>query len=94
MTRTSLKGAMPTMNLLREIHVVMDVEDCDKSMMCAVFEDNNGAIKLEKIPTMRPRTKHEAINHIHFLSFVAKGYIKMIKEDTTEQETYFLRDLS
>ena len=41
---TALKEAMPTMQLLRELHVVMYVKDCDKSMMCIVFEENNGAI--------------------------------------------------
>jgi len=31
--RTTLKEAILMMQLLRELHVVMDVKDCDKSMI-------------------------------------------------------------
>ena len=64
----------------------MDVKDCDKSMMYAVFEDNNGAIELAKTPKMRLRTKHIAIKCHHFCSFVAKGDIKILKVDKKEKE--------
>ena len=85
-----LKEVMPTMQLLRELHAVMDAKDCDRSMMCIVFEENNGAIELAKMQKMRPQTKHSAIKHRHFRSFVAKGVIRMLKVHTVEQETDFL----
>ena len=81
---------MPIIQLLRELHVVMDVGDCNKTMMCTVFEDNNGAIELAKTPKMRPRTKHVAIKYHHFRSFVAKGVIRILKVDASEQEADFL----
>ena len=68
---------------------MMDVQDCNKNMMCVVFEDNNGAIKLAKTPKMRPRTKHLSIKYHHFSSFVAKGVIRTLKVDTAEQEADF-----
>ena len=67
----------------------MDVRDFNRTMMCDVFEDNNGAIKLAKTPTMRPRTKYVAIKHRHFRSFVAKRVTRMLKVDMDEQEADF-----
>ena len=60
---TALKKTMLTIQLLRELHTVMDVRDCNKTMMWAIFEDNNGAIELAKTPKIRPRTKHVAIKY-------------------------------
>ena len=68
----------------------MDVQDCDKTMMYTVFEDNNGSIELDKRPKMRPQTKHVVIKCHRFLSFVAKGVISMLKVNTVEQEADFL----
>ena len=40
---------------------------------CKVFEDNSGAIELAKLPKLRPRTKHIAIQYHHFRSWTVKG---------------------
>ena len=72
------------------MRAVVDVKDCDKLMMCVVFEDNNGAIELAKTPKMRPRTKHLEIKHHHFRSFLAKGDMNTLKVDMVEQEADFL----
>lgn len=40
---------------------------------CQVFEDNAGAIELAKLPKLRPRTKHLAIQYHHFRSWTVKG---------------------
>ena len=77
------------MQSLRELHAVIDVQDCDKTMICTVFEDNNGAIELVKTPKMKPRTKHVAIKRHHFRSFVAKGVIRILKVDSVEQDADF-----
>ena len=40
---------------------------------CQVFEDNAGAIELAKLPKLRPRTKHLAIQYHHSRSWTIKG---------------------
>jgi hypothetical protein len=38
-----------------------------------VFEDNVGAVELAKLPKLRPRTKHIAIQFHHFRSWTSRG---------------------
>lgn len=80
---------MLLLQLLREIGIVMSVEDYSKSIKCTVFEDNNGTVEIANTLKMRPRTKHADVKCHHFSSFVSKGDIKIIKVDTSEQETDF-----
>ena len=63
---TAIRDTISTMQLLREIGVVMNVPDCKKTMKCTVFEHNDGALELSMTPKMRPRAKHIAIKHHHF----------------------------
>ena len=41
---TSLRETIPELHLLRETSAVMKIKECSKTMQCAVFEDNNGAL--------------------------------------------------
>ena len=82
---TALREVMPIMHFLREVSAVMDIPECNKSMKCTVFEDNNGALEMAKTPKMRPRTKHIAIKHHHFRTYIQNGNVKIEKVDTTEQ---------
>lgn len=52
---------------------------------CRVFEDNIGALELARLPKLRPRTKHIAINYHHFRSFVADKKIEIEHVDTKNQ---------
>ena len=70
--------------------MVMNIEDCNKSMKCTVFEDKNGSVEIANTPKMRPRTKHIAIKCHHFRTYVSKGDIQIVKIDTSEQEADFL----
>jgi hypothetical protein len=38
-----------------------------------IYEDNAGAIELARLPKLRPRTKHLAIQYHHFRSWTTKG---------------------
>ena len=71
----------------------MDIPECNKSMKCTVFEDNNSALEIAKTSKMRPRTKHIAIKCHHFCMHVQQGDIKIVKIDTAEQEADFLTKL-
>ena len=81
---------MPIMHFLREVSAVMDVDDCGKTMKCTVFEDNNGALEMSRVPKMRPRTKHVAIKYHHFRKHVERGDPLFEKVDAVEQEADFL----
>eukprot|EP00980_Cylindrotheca_fusiformis_P017882 scaffold5678_cov71-Cylindrotheca_fusiformis.AAC.1 len=62
------------------------------TIQCQVFEDNAGAIELAKLPKLRPRTKHLAIQYHHFRSWTVEGVngepprIKIKYIATAEQE--------
>ena len=68
----------------------MNIADCDKTMKCTVFEDNNGVLEIAKTLKIRPRTKHIAIKYHHFRAYIEKGDILLEKIDTTKQEVDFL----
>ena len=63
---------------------------CSKTIKYTTFEDNDGAIELVDAPKMRPRDKHIAIKHRHFLSRAQKGDIIIEKVDIAEEEADFL----
>ena len=62
------------MNLLDELcEQGVDLVAKQPKVQCRVFEDNVGAIELAKLPKLRPRTKHLAIQYHHFRSWTVKG---------------------
>ena len=63
---------MSLMDELRD-HGVELIAKQPKIQCKEVFEDNAGAIELAKLPKLRPRTKHMAIQYHHFRSWTVKG---------------------
>lgn len=62
------------MNLLDELRDNgVELVTVQPSIQCRVFEDNAGAIELARLPKLRPRTKHLAIQYHHFRSWTVKG---------------------
>ncbi len=52
--------------------------NCTKPYVyCKVFEDNSGALKLARLPKLRPRTKHINVCYHHFHEHVRNGLIKI-----------------
>ena len=51
----------------------VDLVASQPQITCQIFEDNVGAIELAKLPKLRPRTKHLAIQYHHFRSWTVKG---------------------
>jgi hypothetical protein len=81
------------MNLIDELRDRgVTLLDMKPLIHCRVFEDNAGAIELAKLPKLRPRTKHLAIQYHHFRSWTVKGLngeeprIKVEHIATTEQQ--------
>jgi hypothetical protein len=56
--------------------------------VCAVWEDNNAALKLAnaQFPNMTSRTKHIAIKYHWFKSHIQEGEIKVGRIDTKVQK--------
>jgi hypothetical protein len=52
---------------------------------CKIFEDNSGAIKMAKVPEMRPRTKHINIKYHHFHQYVQSGLLLIHAVSTGDQ---------
>ena len=90
---TAAREVIYLMNLTDELrkHGVTLIDE-KPSIQCRVFEDNAGAIELAKLPKLRPRTKHLAIQYHHFRSWTVKGLngeeprIKVEYVQTQEQE--------
>lgn len=62
------------MNLMDELKQRgFEVKGKKPSLRCKLWEDNVGAIELAKLPKLRPRTKHIAIQFHHFRSYTTKG---------------------
>ncbi len=55
------------------------------TIRCTVFEDNEGALAMAKLPKMRPRTKHINGRMHHFRGAVADGRLIIKSIDTGNQ---------
>jgi hypothetical protein len=68
---------------IKGIHSIIDVST--PTIHCKVFEDNEGALEMARLPKMRPRTKHLNIKYHHFREAVAAGLITIQYVKTTMQ---------
>ena len=81
----AMRDIISLMELLRELNANMNIPIQKPKVKCSVFEDNNGAIELTKVPKICPRTKHIGIKYHHFRKHVSNGNIKILPIDTLEQ---------
>ena len=82
----SMREVLPIMWLLEEAQergIKINAKPC--KVHCKVFEDNEGAIEIAKVPKMRPRTKHLNIKYHHFREEVKKGTVSIYHVGTGEQ---------
>jgi hypothetical protein len=82
----SMREVLPIMWLLEEVQdrgIEVNGKVCQ--VHCNVFEDNEGAIEIAKVPKMRPRTKHLNIKYHHFREEVKKGTVSVHYVNTGEQ---------
>ena len=81
-----LRSAIPIMRMLQEMKQFgFDVHPNIPEIHCKVFEDNQGALEIAKVPKMRPRTKHINCKYFHFTPYVETGSIKLQHISTLEQ---------
>ncbi len=78
----ALHATIPIMELVKELKGQgVDMVSTQPMVHCCVFEDNSGALKIAKVPKMRPHTKH--INH--FWDYVERGEIPLHTINTHDQ---------
>jgi hypothetical protein len=80
------------MEVLPIMWLIQEAQDHDINVItkppkihCKVFEDNEGAIEIAKVPKMRSRTKHLNIKYHHFREEVKKRTVSIYHVGTTEQ---------
>lgn len=81
----ALRDVIPFMNVARELNKLFKSQTPKPTILCKLFEDNNGALTLAKDPKYRPRTKHIALKYHHFRSYVKSGEIEVLPIDTKDQ---------
>jgi len=82
----ALRAAIPMMNMLNEMKSIgFDIHPDSPKVHCKLFEDNNGALEIAKVPKQRPRTKHINCKYFHFTSYVANNDITLHRIDTAVQ---------
>ncbi len=82
----SMREVLPLMWLLEEAQQRgMKIKTIPCKVHCKVFEDNEGAIKITKVPKMRPRTKHLNIKYHHFREEVNKGTVSIYHAKMEDQ---------
>lgn len=85
---TAMKALLPIRNLFQSLAAVLDIDHDEVTKVCAVFEDNNAALKLAaaQFPNMSPRTKHIAVKYHWFKEHLVEGEIEMRPIDTKLQK--------
>lgn len=81
----------PIMGLIRELKSMgYSIGDTTPTVVCTLFEDNNGALTLAKAPAMQPRTKHINVKYHHFRLQVANGTLLIQSTPSADQLADFL----
>ena len=80
----SLRQTVPSIELLREVTIATNIDECDDEMKHAVSKDDNGVMELEKDHKMRLRTKHVAIKYQQFHSFLHSSFALIEKVDAAD----------
>ena len=75
------------MNLVDDVSKIIQLLAIKSNLRATVFEDNEGALKVVKAPTLTARMKHIALEMHHFRSHVRSGQVIIESIDTKEQIT-------
>ena len=80
-----MRELIPFTGLVEELNEIFNKDKIKPIVKCKLFEDNNGALELVRVPKYRPRTKHIALNYHHFRNFVKEGKVEILHIDTKQQ---------
>jgi len=93
---SAMREVLPLLALMKEAKKQgVPVHVKGANIHCKIFEDNAGAIKLAKVPKMRPWTKHMNIKYHHFRQHVESGLLSLHYVSTEKQlADMFTKNLS
>jgi hypothetical protein len=85
---TAMKVLLPLRELFKSISEALKISRDEIVKVCAVWEDNNAALKLatSQFPNMTPRTKHIGIKYHWFKEHIVEGEIEVRSIDTKVQK--------
>lgn len=85
---TGMKALLPIRSLFQSLAVTLEIPHEELTKVCAVWEDNNAALKLAtaQFPNMTPRTKHIAVKYHWFKQHLEEGKIEVRSIDTKVQK--------
>jgi hypothetical protein len=85
---TGMRALLPLRDLLHFLGDALQIQRDQITKVCAVWEDNNTALKLAnaQFPNMTPRTKHIAVKYHWFKSHIKEGEIEVRPIDTKIQK--------
>ena len=72
------------MNLVDELLKIAQLPAIKVNLRAVVFQDNEGALKVAKAPTLTERTKYIALEMYHFRSHVRSGQVTIESIDIKE----------
>ena len=84
----SVRALLPLKSLIKEVidNLGIDSENLKFVSSSTVYEVNNGAIVVTKIPRMTPTSNHIAVKYYWFRHYVGKGFvIRKIKSEIRRQ---------
>jgi hypothetical protein len=82
----ALRSAIPMMRLIAKLkRHGFDVPNVGPKVHCKVFEDNNAALEIPRLPKVRPRTKHPNVRLHHFRDCMERGEIAIHPISTDDQ---------
>ncbi len=86
----SLRGVLPLISLLKELHKSIPLKVNPPNFVCKVHEDNQSCILMASLHKFSPWTKHIALKYHHFCQHVKSGLIIISYYQTTEQKADML----
>lgn len=87
----AMREVNPLMSLVEELHMAdFSFTHTTPKVHCKLFEDNAGAIKMAKVPKMRPQTKHLNIKYHHFCESVRLSKVSIQQVSSADQSADML----
>jgi hypothetical protein len=86
-----MRAVLPLRELIVEVTAAIGLpSDLRSSILCTVFEDNNGALLLATNQRITARTKYFLVKWHFFWEHVKDGTVDVVKIDTKEQRADYL----
>ena len=91
----SVRALLPLKSLIKEViyNLGIDSEKLNFVPSSTIYEENNGAIFVAKIPTMNPTSKNIAVKYHWFRQHVGKEFVVQKIESENQKSDIFTKGL-